>query len=840
MPENHINNYFSEVDKYSENHLKDIDRFSRLLESLKGQKSNPEYKKHISSIEDTVKKIDHLVKKYSIKLYESEKADIENINHSDATPILKNRMLEDLYHRIKKKHEDSITNNPNKIKIENDIEKINKPGFFLTDWINLFLFAFHNGTITLLGHNIKDNSLKNITEKLLNSIKAVSPFLTNLLDEEYYIFSITEYNSLRLIIDLDSKVKEIEKIPWNFYYNASDLKKVVNSFSNVYFKIIENFTTIDNIIKKLGKKRKLPHGFYGEIRIILDSPLFNGRPIKYRNRNYFEKTIIGTLISYYTSLYKRLISSKEQIIYLLQIDIKIDTESKNLTEKAKLIENQKRNKQEEQSDSELVKYYTIKETLDRFIPQGENIAEKLLSEESISSGETWIRNYESSPMYKPVRLVEAFIKHFIDRINTPNSFVFRYDNSEFTHYFENRKEITAITKKINILDLEMTGANLKELLEFSGFDNSNTYQFISNIKNEKSKDNSKVISVFIHTAGSKCYTLAERLRNEIEHYEKNREIDFKIQDQNYNFYQSAELAARKQLKLHKILGHEPLTVEDILIAICSLSYYIAYLLQSDALMELISFKETLEADNSFQIQHPEIFQKYSSNTIEDENNTIEDENNTIEESSSLKPHAAAAYTDNLTGLFIYDYFKNIIHAEQYNSRDQYVKNETRHVFFLEVENFQEINKTMGHESGDYILKKVASILLKNLPNPQKDFLLRFKNAQIIGFIHRKNIKDVIQYLTESGLSINKISRSSNGRFLQQTFIMSGVVEECELTNLHYTFDIAKRLMHSGKERNKNSITFLKNSNIRIKRKNITSDGSIDKQLLYILLDNSQL
>lgn len=814
----HLNNYFDEVEKFSAKHLKDIDRFSKLLDSLRTHRNNPEFRNHISNIENTIKKLDTYVHNNNIKLSPSEQDDINKINESKSSPALKNRMLEDLFHKIKNNHKSESEKNKKNRNAEDEISRINKKEFFIKSWFDLFFFALSNSTITLLGHNIKDTSLSNIKENLLRALNETTPFLKALLDKEYYIFSITEYNSLEKILHLEEAIYNINKVPWNYYYNAVNLRKEMQEFCELYLTVLENSAVIDSNISKLSQNRQLPHGFYGNIRIILDSPIKNNRTIKYKGPQFYQNTIKGALISYYTSLNKRLITSLSQIKYLLNINTEINTNMKNLTSVAAKIEKEKRVKEEQETETTFEKYNDIKQIFERYIPIGKELSDILIEEDYSRSNEPWIRNYETSPMFKPIKLIEAFIKHFIDRINTPNSFIFRYYNSEFTHYFENHKDITNISKNLNTIDLELTGGNLKELLDIPTTETTDTETFIEKAKAAGLKGDLKASANLIQTAGSKFFTLAERCRNIINTYENNREINYQLPEENYSFFKNAELAARRQLKLNKIIGKEPLLLEDILTSVCSISYYLSYILQSDSIQELSRVKSEIESSPEF-------------NKMNISNINTSDSSDHRETAPQVKQKE---YIDPLTKLFKYDYFTEIIEKQEYNSREQFTAANRRFLFFLQIENFLQINKTMGHESGDNLLKRVSDILLKKLPNPGKNFLIRFKNAQIIGFIHTDEVKDVIDYLSECGKIINNISISANGRKINSTFIESGIIEEKKYSNIKYNMDLANRLMHSGHRNDCNTIAILKNNDIRIKRRNFNNDGSIDSNLLYII------
>ena len=774
------NRYFDNIDKYSKEHMEVIDKFTYLLESMKDQRNNPEHKSHISDIHNSLKNFNNLIDKFSIKLTQSELDDIDKINSSDAKPVLKKRMLEDLFHRIKKNHKNSFEKEIPDEDAQKEIKLLKKHKMFFFDWLDLFLYSLNHDTITLFSHNYKDSSLSRIKNDLSSSLNQVIPYLKKILDNEYYIFSIIEYNSLVQILHLLKPLESINSISWEISYNASKIFNEMEQFCEVYLKILDASNIIDTVISKLGSKRKLPHGFYGHICSIIDTPIVNGKQVKYSKQDIIDKSFRGALLAYFTSKEKRIISSINQIKYILKLDTTINNAYKELTEDA--IETEKQNRESESTNTDIdkKKYDHISSVFSIYIPYGKKIADNILKEESGYKSDSWIKNYETKPMFVPVKLIEALIKNYIERINTTNSIIFRYDSSEFPRYFENRREITSATKGLNSVDLGLTGGRLKELLEINSFqdDNQDFIQALARLETSAKslKPDEAIAKDFIDTINSKVYNLAVNIHSTIDNYEERKEINFKLTEENYDFFINAELAAHKILKLNKIIGHQNITLEYFLKSLCSLCYYIADIFCSPAIkdlqMELLRIEKEYGFSNDNEDENEMEPEDVTSNqvTIKIEEPVIKNEEDHI---------------DRITGLYKFSYFNNVLKKEQYTDLNRYKHKKRRLIFSIEIKNFHEINNKLGYDAGDRILLDTAKILIGESKQLNGITLFKYKNANIFGIYDSDNITELVKYIQRSAVKINKIRISKDGFEIKHTFINCGIFEE----RINYVFKV---------------------------------------------------
>ncbi|NIP99781.1 MAG: diguanylate cyclase [Nitrospinaceae bacterium] len=82
--------------------------------------------------------------------------------------------------------------------------------------------------------------------------------------------------------------------------------------------------------------------------------------------------------------------------------------------------------------------------------------------------------------------------------------------------------------------------------------------------------------------------------------------------------------------------------------------------------------------------------------------------------------------DSLTGLYNRAYFEEALSGEISRSR----RYETEFsVLFLDLDDFKRVNDTMGHLAGDYVLKKVASLI--NSEKREEDVVVRYGGEELV-------------------------------------------------------------------------------------------------------------
>ena len=80
----------------------------------------------------------------------------------------------------------------------------------------------------------------------------------------------------------------------------------------------------------------------------------------------------------------------------------------------------------------------------------------------------------------------------------------------------------------------------------------------------------------------------------------------------------------------------------------------------------------------------------------------------------------------LTGLYNYGYFKEALHYEVEKCRRYKTP---LSLLFLDIDNFKQVNDTLGHLKGDKIMRQVAAILKKGIR--QADLLCRYGGDEFV-------------------------------------------------------------------------------------------------------------
>ncbi len=122
-----------------------------------------------------------------------------------------------------------------------------------------------------------------------------------------------------------------------------------------------------------------------------------------------------------------------------------------------------------------------------------------------------------------------------------------------------------------------------------------------------------------------------------------------------------------------------------------------------------------------------------------------------------------ATTDSLTGFFN----KRFIMTELENqSRIAKRNNRIFSIFLLDIDNFKEINDTLGHIAGDDYLKKIAEIIRSSLR--EQDLAGRFGGDEILIILPETDILGAMQVANRIRGEIGKISLPSSPRLVKAT------------------------------------------------------------------------
>jgi hypothetical protein len=187
--EKNVNIYLDEVGVDSEEHKNYLEKLNRVLDEMKGS-SNSAERKYYVSFKETVDSFDHYLSEKKIKLTTREKDRFAVIAASGLNNLAKKRMAEDLIHQIKERIGDEFDQRAEGEKRKEDIARLKKTGFWLTDWYRLTKFALEFGTITLFSHRYRSESLDIIRLKTYTAHREIISELKGILDGYYYYLTV--------------------------------------------------------------------------------------------------------------------------------------------------------------------------------------------------------------------------------------------------------------------------------------------------------------------------------------------------------------------------------------------------------------------------------------------------------------------------------------------------------------------------------------------------------------------------------------------------------------------------------------------------------------------------
>ena len=123
----------------------------------------------------------------------------------------------------------------------------------------------------------------------------------------------------------------------------------------------------------------------------------------------------------------------------------------------------------------------------------------------------------------------------------------------------------------------------------------------------------------------------------------------------------------------------------------------------------------------------------------------------------------------------------------------------------DIDFFKKVNDTYGHNCGDEVLKRVATIMETNMKN--KGFVARWGGEEFV-LVFRGEVNETKEYL-EQILNSVRASRVVYDDYEVKVTMTFGLVQYYPPNNLDYVITKADELLYKGKEGGRNQIVFLK-------------------------------
>ncbi len=192
----------------------------------------------------------------------------------------------------------------------------------------------------------------------------------------------------------------------------------------------------------------------------------------------------------------------------------------------------------------------LERIMDYFLPMGRNVEPVLLKMETGSKYESILEEHESNPLIRIKRLLEIFIKYFIEDMRLEDEFTLFYDGKEFSNYFSIRPEIRDMAAAYNLMEFGLVASRLREFLSVAG---KHPQELLDSMLEgdhaapASSPDLNSGRSVLMKIS-EKSYAIANRLSELISYYYNHREIVHQDVLHNYDFFINARLKRSRYVK----------------------------------------------------------------------------------------------------------------------------------------------------------------------------------------------------------------------------------------------------------------------------------------------------
>ena len=825
-----LGRYFTNIEPYSAEHIQDIEKFARLLETLQESQKSINDKRAFAEIGIKIRDLNDYLLKNDMTLNDREKKQINAIAGSSSAPSVAKRMIEDLIYKIRQRIERELQYQREKDAFEEEIYELQDTGLKIVNWFRMTLFAFEYGTITLFSHNLRFSALSLLQEKghaLVNSlVKGIRP----LLDSHYYLFSIREYNSLELFLHLAAALEKIKAIDYRSSYESEEIAGQMEDFSIWYLTLIKNCHVAEAALEKAYKIRKAPHGFWGDFYDFTGKPIYRNRHVKLTDFEEITGTISGVLKSYYSTRLGVLARTFNQLLYLSKTDGELEIKKKLFTGSALADMEKNRKEQNSLQEKSQKRFDELNRILMDYIPRGKELSVKLLMKSFKTPVPQWKKECEKRPMLCIRKLVEAYIQHFIDPI-LDNHIKLVYDNREFTHYFESNHSLVGIARSVNLVEFDLVGSKDKDFGSLETPEGASSQQLIYSltaIELPKSALDSRMVlaRTILQKISNKSYQLALALHELITKYYDLKKLAQADVTENYDFFFNAEIKKQAPLHFFGLVQKEKVTLQDFMESACAVAFYLADFLNNSGV-------ETIKKERDALLRQME--------KEENKDHVVEQkprEQESHEEGEEVSSEIDRLYRDPITGLWNYQYLVDQILPRYYDDEEKYRHGDVRFVFICEIDDFVHYNTLWGHDVGDEILAKVTHVLCEhfNATGENADTVIaRYERDMIVGYIQSESLSAVVDSLVKIRKDINAlIFNTSEGEEIANIALKAGVYQERKGSHFLMNIKIVRAIMRLANMSKTNMVGFTTDQHRIIYDKDFDSYGNLDGDIITVV------
>ena len=817
------------LEVFSEAHHDSIEKFGRLLEKMKEEQKSGTEKVALMQLQNLVDSLTSYLDKHGFMMTDAETRELTVITGSGFDIPVKKRMAEDLIHKIKNRCEKDRRRKISEENRRSEIEELRRSGPGIMGWIRLTLFGMEYGTITPVSHRLKNSTVLFLKNQVNDWFSSVERAVREVLDSEYYIFSNLEYNVLQKLLELRESLDAIQTMPYRASYSSEEISRQMDSFSSVYISLVMNSEAIEKAFKKVLAKLKKQHGLWGSLKSLLDEPIHNNRPVTITGADRISRTILGVLLSYYTVREKVLVQTFNQVMYLSGTDGIIESGRKKLSNEAVRIEKETREKKNTEKKIMVDSFRALERIIEYFLPMGASAEKMIMKVELSGQYERALEEHRTNPLLRMKRLLELFIRYFIEDIRMGSEFILNYDGEDFRNYFSIRPEITEIAEKFSLMEFGLTGSKLKDFLSIG--DNSGIMSdVIMDILVSPDAEITEPRPGFswgrsvIGLISERSYSLAGRLGELISHYYNNKEIISDNTIYNYDFFAGARLYSSKMIKSPSAFKRGSISLKEFLETACSLAFHIASELGHPGIEAMRREQNSVKEKLGRLMSGDDIaIEPVPEGYLPDP----EDNERVVEELNRV-------FVDTLTGLKRKEYYEEVILRQQYDEEGRYNEDISRFIFMCEIFGLKELNQLYGHTIGDEIVLAVVNRINEHVRfhgSHRNNAVIRYGGTVYMGFLHSITLTEAVDHVRDMVRGINRIIIERDGNPIGQIKVAAAVYEErkntAHETNLQTVRSIISRIHQEGHGR----MGFIKKADYIVTLRDFDSRGNINEEII---------
>lgn len=817
---------------------RDHEKFSRLLESMKGDLRKSSEKTAVAELEKIIADFESFKRKNNVSLSDNELKKIQAITGSGFSPIVKKRMMEDIIYIIKSRYQQLHAGDQARERADKEILTMKELQGTVRGWLQLTRFALKYGTITLFTHRLKEKSFSILRGRTSASVEIISEGIEATLSNEYYTLTNIEYNSLEIITQLRAPLEDISNVKPETSYQPYAVDSVMDAFTRVYAVIFANADTIIQSAKKAFEKKKPPHGFFGILYDLVDRPIFDNKPLSRSKGENVRNSIPGVLFSYYSTRARCRITTFNQILHIIQAQSDLDSSTKHLTPGAIAAEAARRENKDDEDQHLLDTYHELERVIDRYLPMGAELEEKLYRVSTGTKYQEWIKEHRIKPALRIRRLLEGFINFFVEAINDEDGFILEYDGKQYPGFFPKNSSIRETASLYNLYEFDLAASRAADLSKLTVPESANAEEYLHNLTlHDAPRTGFSPIEADVRqmllSISARSYALAGELNRLITDFYSKKELIPDNHESGFDFFTNAVVSKTRSAKAYRVLNTQAVTLRQFLENTCALAFHLAHLLNHPGITAMRNEIESLKPKAAAIIAR-------SGDGGSRQSSGIPDIRELYGFDGDIDETALHIYRDTLTGLWKQEFLEDYVFPDVYDTDNRYYSDTPRFVFAASIDSIDSINSIYGHDTGDQIIIEVSRRFLDRIcrkSGEKKNTVLRYNGYLFAGYITNTSHASALDMLDTIHRSAGEITVDTGDKVLTSVPLSIGIYQEHRGTDAYANISNAIKIMNFIQRNGGDNIGFVKNQQRIITERDCSRNGSIDDSLLSALHTN---